>query len=359
MPIIISKHGQNAQVINQSPFEYEDSLQEYIHRNPESIPVYELQENKRLYVAVRELSTNSGPIDALGIDEDGDLYVIETKLWKNPDKRTVIAQALDYGAALWKHTTDFAQFLSVLDRETQKTHGMDFQEKVADFFGIEFAQTDSIIERMSQNLQAGVIKFVILMDSIGDRLKDLILYVNQNSQFGIYGVEFKFYKHEEYEIVIPKIFGVEVKKSITTRAKKSIDPHFATVIEYYEKHPVTGMTLLGGGITYRKVKPVNWPDGVHYELLFQNDMIKVDLHLESDDVAFLGEHLKKFDGTLLQGKYQISWDDKYSRKRGRLTAPISKTLDPSIIVAAIKELVSMTKGVIDNELKSKSSTPDN
>jgi RecB family endonuclease NucS len=51
----------------------------------------------------REFSTKSGPIDALGVDKDGELYLIETKFYKNPDKRTVVAQVLDYGASLWSN----------------------------------------------------------------------------------------------------------------------------------------------------------------------------------------------------------------------------------------------------------------
>jgi hypothetical protein len=50
------------------------------------------------------------------------------------------------------------------------------------------------------------------MDAIDDRLKDLIVYINQNSQFDIYAVQMEYYKFEKYEIMIPKLFGVEVKK---------------------------------------------------------------------------------------------------------------------------------------------------
>ena len=52
------------------------------------------------------------------------------------------------------------------------------------------------------------------MDTIDDRLKDLILYINQKSQFDIYAVQLEFYRFEKYEIIIPKIFGDEVKKNI-------------------------------------------------------------------------------------------------------------------------------------------------
>jgi len=58
------------------------------------------------------------------------------------------------------------------------------------------------------------LKFVILMDSLDERLKDLIVYVNQNSQFDIYAVQIEYYKFEDYEIMIPKLYGGEVKKNI-------------------------------------------------------------------------------------------------------------------------------------------------
>ena len=81
------------------------------------------------------------------------------------------------------------------------------------------AESISIIKN---NLSEGNIKFVVLMDSLDDRLKDLILYVNQNSKFDIYAVDFEYYKHDQFEIVIPKLYGSEVKKDILlkTRAGK-------------------------------------------------------------------------------------------------------------------------------------------
>lgn len=214
MSIIISKRGQPAQKLDRAEFEKEDYLQNYIHENPESIPVYEIAEDKRLLVVCREFPTESGPIDALAIDKDGDLYIVETKLYKNPDKRTVVAQALDYGASLWKHLNDFNEFLSRVDKEVQAKFKMSFEEKVKSFFSIEQEDYQMLLENVSSKLKEGNMKFVILMDSMDERLKDLIIYVNQNSQFDIYAVQLEYYKFQEYEIMIPKIFGVEVKKSI-------------------------------------------------------------------------------------------------------------------------------------------------
>jgi len=110
MAIIISKGGKNAKKIEKSSFEKEDYLQKYIYDNPESIPLYDIKDDIRLLILVREFSTESGPIDAIGIDADGNIYLIETKLYKNPDKRTVVAQVLDYGASLWRNFSNFSNF---------------------------------------------------------------------------------------------------------------------------------------------------------------------------------------------------------------------------------------------------------
>ena len=222
MSIIISTKGEGAQKLDKSSFGSEEYLQNYIHENPESIPIYEIQEDKKLFVVKREFETESGPIDALAIDKDGDIYIVETKLFENTDKRKVVAQALDYGASLWKHLNDFTEFKNKLETEIQTKFNLTFDEKVKEFFGLDEEQLNLLLENMKSNLREGNIKFVILMDSMDDRLKDLILYVNQNSQFDIYAVQLEYYKFEKYEIMIPKIFGVEVKKNVksTTSQRK-------------------------------------------------------------------------------------------------------------------------------------------
>jgi hypothetical protein len=213
MAIIVSKKGsQSAQVVNKSDFGLERNLQDYICDHPEAIPV----EEKRLLVVARELQTESGSIDAFAVDKDGDLYIVETKLYRNPDKRTVVAQALDYGASLWRHA-NFNELLSTLDEAAEKQWRIPLREKLADFFALEEEGVDSLIESMRRNLSDGTLKFVVLMDRLEDRLKDLITYVNENSEFDIYVVQIELYKYEDYEIVIPKLYGAEAKKDVGSR----------------------------------------------------------------------------------------------------------------------------------------------
>lgn len=217
-PIIVSENGRNARRIEESRFDLEGHLQEYIFSNPDVIPLYELDTDARLFVAAREFPTRSGPIDALAFDAVGYIYVVETKLYRNPDKRTVVAQALDYGASLWRHTAAFDEFLATLDRHCQQQFGVPFRDKYREFFDLD-DESDSM-RAIETNLAEGRIKFVVLMDKLHPALLDLIVFVNQNSKFDLYGVELEYYRHDSFEIVIPRLYGGEVKKDLQSATRK-------------------------------------------------------------------------------------------------------------------------------------------
>lgn len=214
MAIIISKNGKDAIKIDKSNFRLEDNLQQYIYDNPESIPLYDIKENTRLLILAREFSTKSGPIDALGVDKDGEIYLIETKLYKNPDKRTVVAQVLDYGASLWSNFRDFRNFIEQINLHTNKDFGKTLKQRLTDFFEISDDEINYLLENTRRNLNDGNFKFVVLMDHLHDQLKDLIIFLNNNSEFTVYAVELEYYKHQDFEILIPKLYGSEVKKDI-------------------------------------------------------------------------------------------------------------------------------------------------
>ena len=115
MAIILARHGQPAIRLERTTIDRESYLQQYIFAHPDALPLDEVDEDVRLLVLLREFPTSSGPIDALATDGDGRLYLIETKLYKNPDKRLVLAQILDYGAALWKGYVNGDEFVDRVD----------------------------------------------------------------------------------------------------------------------------------------------------------------------------------------------------------------------------------------------------
>jgi hypothetical protein len=235
MAILIAQGNHPAKRIDQSRIEAEDYLQQHVYRNPDIIPLYDIQEDIKLLVVAREFPTPSGPIDALGIDQEGTIYVIETKLHRNPDKRLVLAQVLDYGASLWRHTADFENFVQTLDQKALAQFGTTLVDKVQSFFELETDEADRVLEQLRQNMNSGVLKFVVLMDRLSDRLKDLIVYINENSKFDVYAVELEYYKHDDYEILIPRLFGAEVKKDIGSGGVHAPTEFQRQQLEYWQQ----------------------------------------------------------------------------------------------------------------------------
>jgi len=217
--IIVSKDGKNAKKIDRSEFGAEDYLQRYVYDNPESIPLYDIKEDIRLLVVSREFPTNSGPIDVLGFDRGGEIYCVETKLYKNPDKRLVVAQVLDYGASLWHSYPDFADFTAQIDKYVVSKNGVSLLQRIKEFFALQDEEAVALLENVRANLGNGRFKFVVLMDKLHDQLKDLVVFLNQNSRFDVYAVEIEFYRNGDQEILIPKLFGAQVKKEVAASSK--------------------------------------------------------------------------------------------------------------------------------------------
>jgi len=212
MTIIISKSGENAVKVERSSFDDEDCLQQYICKNPDSVPLEGIKENIRLLILAREFPAGSGLIDALGVDKEGEIYIVETKLYKNPDKRAVVAQVLDYGASLWKYGQNFDEFISRVEDRLNTAQHVSLNERLREFYELDEAETDSFRQKMRQHLNEGSFKFVVLMDTLHEGLKDLVVFLNQNTRFSLFAVEVEYYKHEGFEIVIPKLFGAEAPK---------------------------------------------------------------------------------------------------------------------------------------------------
>ncbi|MEF8836202.1 MAG: hypothetical protein V5A76_08605 [Candidatus Thermoplasmatota archaeon] len=219
MPIIVSNEEETRK-IEESKFEAETKLQEYIYDNPEILPIEEIEEDTPFIIAAREVPTNSGPIDAVGLDKNGNIYVIETKLYSNTDKRKVMAQVMDYGAALWKHTNDFGEFMKTLRNRYRNKFDKELDNELLSTFDIDEEEMEEYLEEVKQNLDDGKFRFVILMDQVTSRLKDLILFMNQNSRFDVYAVELDHYTFDDYKISIPKMYGAEVKKSVGSSSKR-------------------------------------------------------------------------------------------------------------------------------------------
>jgi hypothetical protein len=216
MSIIVSQDGKGARRIERTVIQKEAYLQQYIHDHPDTLPLQELKDDLKLLVLLREFPTGSGPIDALAVDADGDIYLIETKLYKNPDKRQVIAQILDYGASLWRAAENPESFIERLDELLTIRFQTTLASKVSTYYELEGPALTQFTDSLKQSVAGGRFRFVVLMDRLDERLKDLISFINANSNFDILGVGLDFYQHDGLDILIPTLFGAEAKKTTSS-----------------------------------------------------------------------------------------------------------------------------------------------
>jgi hypothetical protein len=170
----------------------------------------EIEEGLELLVLGREFPTASGPVDVLAMDSSGLLYLIETKLYANPDKRKVVAQVLDYGASLWAAGAEAtAAALDTFLARQPEPAGL--RQRVQARFALSDDEATDTLDELWRSVRAGRFRFIVLMDQLHDRLKDLILFLNENSTFQLLAVELECYEHLDVRITIPRLFGAEVK----------------------------------------------------------------------------------------------------------------------------------------------------
>jgi hypothetical protein len=283
MAIIIKKEGSKSRKLDPLFFKEEAEMQELIANDPNILPLYEIKEDIRLLTIAREFTVESGSIDVLGIDREGNIYIIEAKLCKNSTRRQIIAQLLDYAASLWSHI-DYAGFLEEANIGTNVLFKKNVSEKAIEFF--ELQDTDDLFANLRNNLQSGSFRFVVLMDEIDDKLRDVIIFLNQNTHFDIYAVELERYHFDNYEIVIPKLFGAEVKKNM--------------------------------GIAPRSGERRQWDEASFFE-----DITKKLNPKEREAVTILYESMKKLDGKITwgTGKKVSSFSPKFEKLSSR--SPLS------------------------------------
>jgi hypothetical protein len=104
-PTIIAAEGQQTRfepVRLGKGLNSEKWLQELIHNHPGLMPVASIEPGFGMPIAAAmEVSCGHGHIDNVFLTPTGDIILVEAKLWSNPEaRRKVVAQALDYAAAL-------------------------------------------------------------------------------------------------------------------------------------------------------------------------------------------------------------------------------------------------------------------
>jgi hypothetical protein len=202
-------------------------------------------------VSVREFGTGVGPADVVIVDTDGSITVVECKLASNADiRRTIIGQVLDYAARLAEFSAP-----EFIDRWRQRG-GPDLET----FFKRPESNGRAQLEA---NLEAGVFTLVLAVDAINVDLRRIVRYLNGHTSAGmrLLAIELRRAVHEQVEILIPTVYGVESADDKDARSAsvrwghdsvdewlRQQDPTLAdAVATFSEELQAAGFRLHGGG----------------------------------------------------------------------------------------------------------------
>ena len=67
----------------------------------------------------------------------------------------------------------------------QERTGKGFSQRITEFYAFETDATSDFLESLKNTITLGQFRFVVLMNVVEDRLKNLIGYVNENSRLRV------------------------------------------------------------------------------------------------------------------------------------------------------------------------------
>lgn len=211
MVILISK---NSKTHHKESVEWreEPELQDFVVENAQIIFSKFLDKDTKICVIGKELENENGRADILLLDQTGSLYIVETKLDSNTEKRHIFAQLTGYLSAVrtqyvYPNFGDFIKDCEESIKSKFKFSGS-FDEYIQKKFDIEKENVDEIKNNLKNNIEENSVYGVIVMDTIENSLKLDIDYFLMNN-FNLCGIELQ--KHSEYDatFVVPQYYGFE------------------------------------------------------------------------------------------------------------------------------------------------------
>lgn len=184
----------------------EDWIQKICFENPNLLPLEELEPTFEGMIPIcRELSTDSGNVDLIFINEYGFITIGECKLWRNPEaRRKAVGQILDYAKDLAKWNYD------KFEKECLKA-GKYSEKSLFEIVQKYYPDTDeaSFIDSVQNNLKKGRFLMVIIGDGIRENMEELTNYIHRNANlnFTLGLIEIPVYKNEDELIITPRILA--------------------------------------------------------------------------------------------------------------------------------------------------------
>jgi hypothetical protein len=196
--VIREQSGVRERLVEETAVPTEAVLHGVLQRNPELVPAADIGFGRTVTVGF-ETNLVSGAADLILMDDAGKLCIVEVKKQGNTDTRRVVAQVMDYAAALWGKT--LAEFeREVLRQRLGATDSRGLREFVVDELmqgndDVEDA-TDRLLESLSETLRSGEFTLVVAAPEIPEGVERVMEYLNGRG-LTIYGLEVSYYRARE------------------------------------------------------------------------------------------------------------------------------------------------------------------
>ncbi len=192
------------------PGNYDEAwLQRMLHDFPAIVPVEQVESGfGRLIPLCRELPLTigggrTGALDNLFVTSEGRLLLAEAKLWRNPEaRRTVVAQAMEYAAAVFRLTYQELETAVLRARASAgETQSSLYEIATGSAEGIDEAE---FVDAISRNLSRGRAVVAVVGDGIREDIVPLaeLLQTHAGHRFTFALIELAVYEAPESSIRI-------------------------------------------------------------------------------------------------------------------------------------------------------------
>jgi hypothetical protein len=191
-------------------------LQNLLYTHPEIFPTEQIEPGFGHVVPLcRELpltfgAGRTGALDNVFTTVDGRLLLVEAKLWRNPEaRRTVIAQAMEYAAAIFRLDYDQLQSAVMRARKAVKSEAKSLYQIVQQYD--EHLDEAEFIDAVSRNLKRGRAIIAVVGDGIREDLEPLaeLLQTHAGHRFTFALVELAIYETADKlgRVVTPSVLA--------------------------------------------------------------------------------------------------------------------------------------------------------
>lgn len=182
-------------------------LQNALFAHPQCLPVREIDPHIGDLIPIcTEIETGAGQADILFVTRTGQIVLVETKLWRNPEaRRAVVAQILDYAKQLT--TWGFEDLAREASAATGKGPDYLLSQVRAAAPGLDDA---AFVDGVNRSLKQGDFLLLIVGDGIRSGAEALVGFIEQygNLRFGLGLIEVAAYRLSANEVLLlPRILA--------------------------------------------------------------------------------------------------------------------------------------------------------